>query len=111
MDPVCVEALINRSSCLQEIRKRRIANHNMHRRQSLLLIETPDVKFVNGMDAGNLRLLGVNHDSDSDSGEALAFSRSCCTSSRSTPFGALSRRINPDFHTIRVSLYFRLTRG
>lgn len=99
MDAVAMQAFINRVGEPHKIRDHAVRQQNVHRGKRFLLVEAPDVQFVDGFDAGDLPmrfsflLPGVRN------AEKLTSSRSCWMSLGSTPLGTLSSRIVPDFLT------------
>ena len=54
MDAVGVEALADGARLLHEVGDGLVGDHNVHRRDGLLLVQPPDVQLVDRLDAGNL---------------------------------------------------------
>jgi hypothetical protein len=54
MDAVGMKAFVNRVRKVHEMRHRLVRHDNVGRGDGFLLIQAPDVQFMNGEDAGNL---------------------------------------------------------
>ena len=65
-----------------------------------MLVKTPDVQFVDGQNAGDLRMVNQILAYELDTGVST-FSKSCFTSSGSIPLGRLSSKMCPEFLTGR----------
>lgn len=48
MDTVCMKALVNGLGRLRKVRHGRIGDHDVDRCQGFVLIQTPDMKLVDG---------------------------------------------------------------
>jgi hypothetical protein len=73
MNSISVETFINDASDAHEVLDGVLRNNNVHRGEGLLLIQTPNVEFMDCIDAGDLRIVSVSVDWRQARGVCLPF--------------------------------------
>jgi hypothetical protein len=100
VDSIGMETFIDNPGNLHEVFDGILGYNDMHGREGLLLIQAPDVQFVDGCDTLDLVIVSIEYISKMEySSMSVTFSRSCFTSHMFTPLGALSSRIKPALRT------------
>lgn len=101
MNVVCVEAFFHGLGELLKAGQLGFGHYDMRGCEGPLLIEAPDVEFVDCNNSFDLSQVSIGIGRMVRFTIRLTLSMSCCTSLMSKPVGTLSRRMRPLFLTVQ----------